>query len=178
MAIIGDRQFGKKVKEEKYKPKSKDLKLAVMRYFRFKRQWICATECLFNDIMCFTPKDIIDVEVKVSKTDLWKGEAKKFKHYNYLNLKYMYRIPTKFYICIPDYLYDEAEKWVIATNEKYGIITFGTERKQFNFKDVFISRTATRLHTNLKNRDAILRRIMMRVCSENIGHIEKSITNN
>ncbi|KKM06033.1 hypothetical protein LCGC14_1748160, partial [marine sediment metagenome] len=101
-----------------------EIKHAVMSYFRFTRQCLCASECLNNDVMIITKGGItIDVEIKINKYDLWKGEARKLKHRGYkskyFNTDYY---ANKFYICVPTNLLDEAEKWVKTTNNKYGII--------------------------------------------------------
>ena len=47
------------------------IKHALMYYFRFKRQCICATECLNNDVMAVTHGGMVsEIEVKTSKYDL------------------------------------------------------------------------------------------------------------
>ena len=106
-----------------------DIKHALMWYFRFKRQWICASECLDNDVMAITNKDIIDVEVKINKYDLWNGEAKKSKHRLYKNAPNWFHLyhGNRFYICVPVYLEEEAKKWVEETNKKYGIILYNPD---------------------------------------------------
>ena len=40
---------------------SLEIKHALMSYFRFTRQWICATETLLADVMAITDKDVIEV---------------------------------------------------------------------------------------------------------------------
>ena len=150
---------------------SLEIKHALMWYFRFKRQWLCATECLCNDVMAITDKDIIEVEIKINKYDLWKGEAKKDKHEKFRNPFYSNRLSSeanRFYICVPRDLIEEAEKWVEATNSKYGIIQCHPDLATgFN---IFISKTARTLHD--KTTEGLKESIMMRVCSENIGLIE------
>ena len=103
---------------------SLDIKFALLWYFRFRRQWICATEFQAWDVVAFTNKSFIEVEVKISKSDLWYGEAKKDKHSQYQKGLYPFSIPNKFYICVPEVLLDEARKWVEATNPNYGIIIY------------------------------------------------------
>jgi len=143
---------------------SLEIKHALLSYFRFKRQYICASECLNNDVMVITKNGFtIDIEVKISKYDLWKGEAKKFKH------KWLKTNPSKnyhankFYICVPTELLDEAEKWVNTINNKYGIIEYSGNR------NVFIVKKASLLH-KFKS-EKLANKIMMRVCSENINLI-------
>lgn len=145
---------------------AEEIKLSLMHYFRFKRQWLCATECLNNDVMVITDKDVLEIEVKVNKYDLWKGEAKKTKHHYYKNfptrMKYH---ANRFYICVTEELIEEAKKWVLATNNKYGIILCASNvSRGFN---VSILKRATSLHDTVNDR--LKESIMKRICSENIG---------
>ncbi|KKL69357.1 hypothetical protein LCGC14_2115780 [marine sediment metagenome] len=150
-----------------------EIKHALMYYFRFKRQWICASECMNNDVMVDTKKAILDIEVKISKSDLWIGEELKIKHKRYKSivkdkpLWWRNTIPNKFYICTPPELNKEAIKWVKEVNPKYGIII--CTKTGFYPYDIFISKSALKLH---KNYSVSLRvAIGKRVCSENIGLI-------
>lgn len=157
---------------------SYEIKHALLSYFRFKRQCICASECMDNDVMVITDKDIIEVEVKVNKYDLWKGEAKKAKHRIYKDFtnpytRHYYR-PNRFYICVPTELLDEAKKWVNKINNKYGIIEC-SERKYYP-KHVSIIKRASTLH-KFKN-ERMVDRIMMRVCTENINLIGRFLNEN
>lgn len=147
---------------------SYEIKHALLSYFRFKRQYICASECLNNDVMVITKNGLtIDVEIKVNKYDLWKGEARKSKH------KWLKTNPSKnyhankFYICVPTELLDEAEKWVNTINSKYGIIE--CSRRIIYPKRILIIKKASLLH-NFKS-EKLANKIMMRVCSENINLI-------
>ncbi|KKL65666.1 hypothetical protein LCGC14_2152680 [marine sediment metagenome] len=154
-----------------------EIKHALMYYFRFKRQWICASECLQNDVMAITNKGVIEVEVKISKYDLWKGEAKKRKHKWYkvgVNAHYNYLIPNKFYICIPTYLLEEAEKWVSEINKKYGIILYN--KKLWIGNSIYIKKSAQILCKTFN--EGLKESIMKRVCSENIGLIGNLLEEN
>jgi len=142
------------------------IKYALMSYFRFTRQWICASECMDNDVMVLGNKGIIEVEVKVSKYDLWKGEARKPKHARWKEESSRYYRPNKFYICTEKHLIEEATKWVEETNSKYGII------EAFEHS-VYIRKKAVLLHKNIS--PYIPQKIMMRVCSENIGLMGRMI---
>ena len=105
------------------KPTSTHLKIAVMSYFRFKRQWLCASECLNSDVIAITDKDVIEVEIKINKQDLWVGEAKKFIHNRFRNPEFFskWMLPNRYYMCVPEYLLEEAKKWVSKTNKFIGI---------------------------------------------------------
>lgn len=150
------------------------IKHDVMYYFRFNRQCICASECMNNDVMVITKSGlVIDIEIKISKYDLWKGEAKKSKHriYNRFEDKslrtqlYKSSMANRFYICVPIILEEEAKKWVEETNSKYGIIRYTPGY----FNSITIPRTAKLLHN--EKTESLKTAIMMRVCSENIGLI-------
>lgn len=147
---------------------SLEIKHALLSYFRFKRQCICASECMNNDVMVITQNGLtIDIEIKVNKYDLWKGEARKYKH------KWLKSHPSKnyhankFYICVPTELLDEAEKWVNTVNNKYGIIE--CNKRQFYPYHISIIKKASILHKFKSER--LANKIMKRVCTENINLI-------
>lgn len=73
------------------------------------------------DIIVDTGKFLIEIETKISKSDLVQGEKRKDKHEKYKTGNFKY-VPNQFYICVPDTLIDVAEKWVSETNENYGIL--------------------------------------------------------
>lgn len=70
----------------------------------------------------------IDIEVKLSKQDLWQGEAKKKKHQVYLDScsPKITQTPNFFYVCVPTALVEEAKSWVGQGNPRYGVIEFCT----------------------------------------------------
>ena len=146
---------------------SLEIKHALLSYYRFKRQCICASECMNNDIMVITNKGTIEVEVKVNKYDLWKGEAKKYKHKLYANQLFNTKSPNRFYICVPEELKDEAIKWVEAINKKYGI--FLCKKRSYYPYNIYTLKRAIILHN--KPNEYLKERIMKRVCSENINFI-------
>lgn len=154
---------------------SYEIKHALLSYFRFKRQCICASECLNNDVMVIAKNGFTyDIEIKVNKYDLWKGEAKKSKHkWLKINPSKNYHA-NKFYICVPTELLDEATKWVNTINDKYGIIEC-SERKYYP-KHIFIIKKASLLH-EFKS-EKLASKIMMRVCSENINLIGRFLDEN
>jgi len=102
-------------------PTSLEIKTSLISYFRFKRQWICAPEVSFDwglaDILIDTGTEIREVEVKISKSDLYNGEAKKDKHRRGVKC-------NRFYVCVPSYLVEEAIKWVEQTEKNYGVIEY------------------------------------------------------
>lgn len=174
-----------------YKITAFDLKLALLEYFRFKRQWICVDEFRGADVIVDTGKDIIEVEVKVSKNDLVNGERKKQrKHQSYKIVNYNRNCPNKFYFCVPQTLLDSAQKVCEELNPKYGIIIFDIESFNrhiqlgyglFHCDYICMAQTAKRLHeTYGKLQEAIAKRTSSKIISlmennfkKNLKEIEK-----
>lgn len=109
------------------------IKTAVMAYYRYRRQRLCADEVSVliagetADVLVETEKGFFDVEIKISKSDLWQGEAKKYKHTKYLNAPTNPKqldCPNYFILCVPEDLVEEGKKWIEATNPRYGLIAF------------------------------------------------------
>lgn len=114
------------------------LKTALMAYWRFKKQSLCCDEVGFaggnSDILVDTGKEIIDIEVKISKSDL-KADIKKPKHEaNKNQLSQYISVPNKFYICVPTCLVEEAKKWTEEVNPNYGVLEF-SEVKYESYKE-------------------------------------------
>jgi hypothetical protein len=109
------------------KPDSLIIKTCLMSYFRFKRQWICVDELHTGggelaDLVVDTGTDIREIEIKVDKYDLWKGESRKSKHQ-----RASFRLINSFYLCVPTELVEEGLKWIEQTNPKYGLIEFNSK---------------------------------------------------
>lgn len=103
-----------------------ELKLALLEYYRFERQWIAVDEFMGADVIVDTGTEIIEIEVKMVKNDLVNGERqKKLKHLNYAQGKQHRRChPNKFLFCVPVKLREVAEEMVAELNPKYGVIIF------------------------------------------------------
>jgi len=105
------------------------IKTAVLSYYRFKRQMLCVDEAFCNnglsDVLVESDKGFYDIEIKINKYDLWKGEARKRKHYSRSRT---YLHATYFIMCVPESLLEEAKDWVEQTNSRYGILVFNEER--------------------------------------------------
>jgi hypothetical protein len=100
-----------------------NIRAILMYYFRFKRQFVACsevpTDCYeLSDVLVMSKKHMIEVEIKVSKQDLIKGEAKKKKH----KKEDSKRIVNKYFICVPTELVEDAKIWIDKTNKKYGLI--------------------------------------------------------
>lgn len=94
---------------------SYQIKAALMWYWRYKRNMICAPEMHCGDVMVYDVPWLHEIEIKITKSDLWHGEAKKNKHENYTHA-------NKFSICVPLKLMDTAKEWIAKTNKNYGLI--------------------------------------------------------
>lgn len=123
-----------------YKITAFDLKLALLEYFRFSRQWICVDEFRGADVITDTGKRIIEVEVKVDKGDLENKESyKTTKHHSYrTGRSYNLCHPNMFYFCVPEALVESAHRVCEKLNPKYGIIAFNPHvfkrHIQWNYK--------------------------------------------
>ena len=152
---------------------STELKLALLSYYRFKRNMICATEAFCSDVVAIDDKYVYEIECKTSKRDMWIGELAKGKHYANKQQEeatsYYFR-PNKYYMCVPPELTEEALKWVASVNDKYGIIECNGD---FHHNIKFVKR-AKLLHNRPTN-DYRIKRLMLRVCSENIGFLERQV---
>lgn len=113
---------------------SKVIKNELMKYYRFERQFpYVATECIkYSDINALNDKCLIEVEVKISKSDL-KHEFntsgnkynKHFKLYCNPSKRPNAIIPNYYYICVPEFLKDDAIEIVNKINPNYGVLVFG-----------------------------------------------------
>lgn len=109
-----------------YKITAFDLKLGLLQYFRFERQWICVDEFRRADVVADTGKDIIEIEIKVDKGDLENKECfKTSKHHRYrIGQSHNLLNPNRFYFCVTEALVESAKGICEKLNPKYGIITF------------------------------------------------------
>lgn len=149
------------------------LKAAVMSYFRFERQWLVATEVNYSelsgiaDILCDTGTEIIEVETKVSKSDLVDLEWKKKKHDYFKQLEgdlISKHVPNKYYVCVPKNLTRLAESFIGDVNPGYGLMTFDTREEKIHSRIITITKHPKPLHSGY---DTSVRDILvMRLCSE------------
>lgn len=120
----------------KKKMSSNELKTKVLHYWRFERRFpYIATEAgrFDSDVLVSDGKSqIIEIEIKVNKSDLIKDLNKK-KHKVYANpFSYYWEklLPTRFYFAIPYYLKDTAFQITEGTN--YGIL--GVKKTPLSFR--------------------------------------------
>jgi len=160
----------------KYVPKSKDLKVAVLSHFRFGRQCICIDEFNGADVIVDTGTEIIEVEIKVTKSDLVGGEKfKALKHKLYaLGRAYARCHPNRYLFCVPTHLLEDALDWAEELNLKYGVMSFDTSgfERRLNFDRslragdlIRTARRAKKLHEeySMKQRWKIAKRATSKV---------------
>lgn len=156
--------------ESKIKISSTHIKTALMAYFRFKRQFVCADEVG----ICYTDADIVvdtggflwEVECKISKSDLTQGEKRKDKHVRYaaepFSLRDIKYVPNHFYICVPTELLTYTIAWVEKTNPKYGVLEYEHEGSSKWEDKIRVVRKAKFLHEEQitpNQRERIIRRL-------------------
>ena len=166
------------------------LKTALLYYYRFKRGYLCVDECYSNfheiaDVLVDTGKNIYEIEIKTSKTDL-NNEKRKRKH-NEPKTGWETTQKTKganrFYIFVPTELISYAEKWIEKVNPKYGLIEFNTqyytERKaRYGFthwdKCLRFKIRAKQLHTEYNKglRNNIIKRLPSALVNAYINQIQ------
>ena len=105
---------------------SKEIKLALLKYYRFERSMVVGTEVNHADILAISNdlNSSYEVEVKVSLSDLKKDFSnKRAKHAHIDNSMNVFN-PNYFYFCFPNYLLDKALSIIAESNEKYGIMIY------------------------------------------------------
>jgi hypothetical protein len=149
------------IRRKKYK--SLDLKCALINYFKYKRNMICADEVTvcgnyIADILADNGSKVYEIEIKTDVHDLTKNEInnKKQKHdmYKKSNIINMDRstYPNLFYFCVPENLLKEAEETVDKINPNYGIMIYKCFRDDQLYSDrISVYRQAKKLKDNYKS---------------------------
>lgn len=168
--IALDNPLNENYKQKEFKMTSDFMKTKLLEYFRFKRRFpFCCTEGIRQaDVNACSEDKLIEVEVKISKSDLKRefsknsGYEKTSKHDDYLNQVLVketindgmmcsnisYSIsPNLFYLAIPDDLIKAAEDEIERVNPKYGIIIVYSGGGLFG-DNIRIYRQAKPLHKN------------------------------
>ncbi|GAF88490.1 unnamed protein product [marine sediment metagenome] len=169
-----------------YKITAFDLKLALLQYCRFERQWVCVEEFRGADVFVDTDKDIIEIEVKVNKGDLENKEIHKvLKHQRYrVGRSHRLCHPNRFYFCVPEFLVKSAHQVCESLNPKYGIIAFNPDVFERHIKwgwrgphkrCLRMARGANRLHENYSSSR---KDIAMRASAKTISLMEQIFRRN
>lgn len=149
---------------------SKHIKAALLANFRFVKQYpIIATEAggYHADVIALDPlrNKYIEVEVKISKSDLL-CDLKKPKHHFY-KINQGDFIPHQFFYCVPTELVDTALE--IIKDLSYGLIRYRGLSYHRSFRTtqeaVIIIKRAKNLH-NGKIQDRVINNLTKRMASE------------
>ncbi len=110
-------------------PTADDLTLALLKYYACNKKCVAVDEYARADIVAYTGNSIIEVEIKVCRSDLVNGEkAKAAKHDAYARgEKWRGLIPNTYWVCVPEKLVDSALIMAKALNESYGVIAYRSE---------------------------------------------------
>lgn len=170
---------------DKVKITSDYIKTALIHYFRFKRSFeAVATEVSYiwgiADVMAYNDDVVVEVEVKIDKSDLYKelnGSCKEAKHKfglnkNITSVNKEYAIPNKFYFCVTENLLEFTLQYVNKINSKYGVMVFNP--RNWRLKNmIIIKKQAKNLH-NIRS-VTLIRLIIRRLCSEIANIYQKKI---
>ena len=144
---------------------SKEIKLAVLKYYRFNRSMATGTEVRNADVIAITDnlKTSYEVEIKISMSDLNKDfENKRVKHAKLIHdCDYN---PNYLYFCVPCALLDKASTVVEDNNERYGIMVYKryNNNKPGGYIEIF--KNAKKL--NSANNDKLYVSLVKRISSE------------
>jgi len=162
---------------------SQHLKAALMAYFRFKRQWLCADEVCYGynraDLIVITNNGSLEVEIKVNKFDLINGEENKTTGYRFYGAKkhkhWSINNTNKFALCVPEDLEEEAQKWIQATNKNYGLFIYLDNQRWYKNR-IYVKRSAKLLHSETSKvewKDKIIKRLCSARANDLIAKINK-----
>lgn len=125
------------------------LKAIGLAYLRFGRQMpIACTEAgkWKADIIGVSSTECIEIEVKVSKSDL-RAEFKKktAKHFLYNNTSSNTSCPSYFYFLVPEGLQEEAEKLIREHSPKSGLLVCEYDTQDYTKDCIRVAKRAVRI---------------------------------
>lgn len=162
--------------------KSDILKAELMKYFRYEKGmvFVCSEGINCSDINAINDKCLVEVEVKISKADFRREfEAATLNNGNYWKEKKhqfyahpeqafsSYKIPNKYYFCVPDEMAAWAMEYLKDKNPKYGLLIYDVNITGKTSK-IRLSKGARQLQKEPPSQD-VWRQIGMRVTSEMIS---------
>jgi len=153
------------------------IKTMIMSNFRFSKQFsFVATEVMYADVLSISKDDkkLIEVEVKISKSDLLSDFAK-FKHELYRKAQGDF-VPHEFYYCVPNELVGEALK--MTEDTPYGVMECRKWRGDLRASSdkILVRKRAKKLHKN-EIPSTVKNTIVARMASELINCKLKLLTN-
>lgn len=153
------------------------LKAIGLAYLRFGRQMpIACTEAgrWKADILGINAVECIEIEVKVSKSDL-KAEFKKktAKHFLYNNSSSNMTCPSYFYFLVPEHLQECALELLKEHSPKTGLLVCECDTKEYTKDCIKVVKKATRITQERPSR-ALIATAMSRCSSELCGLYAKN----
>lgn len=136
---------------------SRMIKTRLLYYYRIERQYpIVNTEGInHSDVTAIKPDNLVEVEIKINKSDLINefekpSKYKAMKHSQYLNkTRKRFIIPNQYYLCVTPELCDLAIELVNKYNNKYGVILFKPTRPIYSnipFGEIVVKKVAGKIH--------------------------------
>lgn len=159
-----------------------EIKLELLKYYRYKRNCICATEfALFSgvsDIIVYDlKKNLIDIEVKISKSD-FKADFNKDKHriFNKTINRYKSKtMPNKFMFCVTEDLKEFALEY-LKDYPLYGLLVIEENiyrnKVYYNIKTV---KRAKKLHNKPIDKKLLTDKFLLKLNSEVICRAQQIV---
>jgi len=154
---------------------AEELKIEAMCWLRYGRRMpiVCSEAGRWNaDVLGVSPNQCIEVEVKLSKSDLnAEFRYKAAKHFLYANAETSGRlafVPNQFYFMVPAILAQVAQEIVAAQAPKAGIIEYQPDNNLLDGRNCVVIKPAEKLKDGKPSR-ALIRVAMMRMSSELCG---------
>jgi len=145
------------------------MKALLLKYWRFERFYYnCAIEVPSNsgqsDIVVDNGKEVVEIEVKTSLSDLKADfKKKKFRYFRFQdNRRYIYFVCNRFYYAIPKKLCQDASKIISDMDNNFGIIS--VSKRIIGNKGIEIIKVAKKINDILL--ENIRRKIMQRTSSD------------
>ena len=170
---------------------SDEIKLELMKYFRFQRSYNCVcSEGINNaDVNAYNGTSLVEVEVKISKADFKKefqtevkldNRWKIYKHRNYSephkHIMAGYIVPNRFYMCVPVKLAEWAADYLKDKNQKYGLLYYDTEKFNGHYH-IFTKKPARNIHNEEQSNSRIYLDMSRRTSNELITAKENFLKN-
>lgn len=164
---------------------SKFIKFQLFKYFRYQRQYtFCCSEAINHaDISALDSKNLVEVEIKISKQDFLKefdgkSKVKTYKH-KVLQGKYKprnrYIVPNYYYFCVTDEIKDFVLEYLRDKGlNKYGVLVCKESRIYGTETHIECVKKPKRIHTNKPSNNTFIK-VGRRVQSELNISIEKEI---
>ncbi len=163
------------------------IKLQLMRYYRFDRNFIfVCSECInHSDINALNNENLVETEIKISKEDFLtefngKSKVKSYKHDIMNNLdkkkpKRGYIVPNFYSFCVTPELKNFALEYLNENYPNYGLLVCDNYRQYGRRSHIYCIKKAKKLHDKPPS-EKVFTIIGKRVQSELISLKEKIIT--